>query len=112
MNPPHRRMFPRAVNYEEEPPAYGSYESPPHHNGASMRLLPTTGGEEEDAGYDDVHDGTSIYHYESEYADDDAQSRYAFICILALADIVMVRKLTRLLLADGNSLVDTTSTTG
>lgn len=76
MNPPHRRMFPQGGNYEEEPPAYGTYESPPHHNGASMRLLPTAGGDE-DVGYDDVHEGTSIYQYESEYADDDAQSRYA-----------------------------------
>lgn len=84
MNPNSSRMFPPVRNYRENPPAYGSYESPPHHNGPTMRLLPTTGADEEvDVEEDeDLHEGASTYQFESEYPDDDGQSRYAYFYII------------------------------
>lgn len=49
-----------------------------------MRLLPTTGADEEvDVEEDeDLHDGASTYQFESEYPDDDGQSRYAYFYII------------------------------
>ena len=98
MNPSNSssRMYPPAPNYEEEPPVYGSYgdspsylsdnESPSaptrRHNGATMRLLPTTGtGVDDEEEYDDedLHGNASTYQYQSEYPDDeedDGLSRY------------------------------------
>ena len=93
-------MYPPAPNYEEEPPVYGSYgdspsylsdnESPSaptrRHNGATMRLLTTTGtGVDDEEEYDDedLHGNASTYQYQSEYQseypddeEDDGLSRY------------------------------------
>lgn len=70
-----------------------------------MRLLPTT-GVDEDVDYEDLHEGASTYQLESEYPDDDGQSRYASFKHLASDD----QKLTWSICPTGDSPVATTST--